>query len=183
MRITLITRHWSLFSLGTIAIEVPVKCSLRKLGVRLNLETMNLVWQHLVYYRTRGNWSYSQSVIAPCIHEKLSLEGGFVTITIKDIQKKRECLIPLHAFQLSEFIAIQNYSPISWEREMGDRVNLTGSIKEQISDQRVKYFISPNKKKMIIFDVQSIRKTKKTASMLDLTPAANTPCMMSSSPR
>ena len=29
---------------------------------------------------------------------------------------------------------------------MGDRVNLTGSIKEQISDQRVKYFISPNKK-------------------------------------
>lgn len=66
---------------------------------------------------------------------------------------------------------------------MGDRVNLTGSIKEQISDQRVKYFISPNKKQMIIFDVQSIRKTKKTASMLDLTPAASTPCMMSSSPR
>lgn len=107
---------------------------------------MNLVWQHLVYYRTRGHRSYSQSVIAPCIYEKLSLEGGFVTITIKDIQKKRECLIPLHAFQLSEFIAIQNYSPISREREMGDRVNLTGSIKEQISDQRVKYFISPNKK-------------------------------------
>lgn len=146
MRITLITRHWSLFSLGTIAIEVPVKFSLRKLGVRLNLETMNLVWQHLVYYRTREHRSYSQSVIAPYIHEKLFLEGGFVTITIKDIQKKRECLIPLHAFQLSEFIAIQNYSPISWEREMGDRVNLTGSIKEQISDQRVKYFISPNKK-------------------------------------